>query len=178
MKKLLSIFISLTFSGLIALPMHQASASSCKPVEPVGKSIGRIKAGDVSLPIIYFTYPAGGAMKIQGSTKMVGLSNRHMPLSSQVGTSVLLWHINYNHCWNDLNILTNKDAGYQFTIIDEKGKSQKYELTKRYIVNKGKYRTEWFDVVGPRKLLLVSCTGSFKDGHYTQNVVMIANPVN
>ena len=147
-----SLFITSTFT---------ARAADCNPVKPTGKTVGQIQVDSVNMPIKGFNYPVGGVMEPQRSTQMAALSLRHMPLSSTMGTSVILWHVNYSGCWNALNVLTSKSVGATFKVTDEKGKTRTYVISKRYVVKKGNYQTSWFDLIGPRKLLLATCTGDF-----------------
>lgn len=176
-KKLIS-FTGITslVSALLLAPNFSASAGPCNPVKPTGKTVGQIAAGSVSMPIKSFNYPAGGVMEPQKTTLSAALSQRHMPLSSTTGTSVLVWHINYAGCNNALNVLTAQTAGYKFKVTDEKGKTSTFKISKRYKVTKGDYQESWFDLIGPRKLLLATCAGVFKNGHYEDNVVIIATP--
>jgi hypothetical protein len=153
-----------------------ASAAACKPVKPTGKTVGTIKAGSLEMPIKQFMYPAGGVMEPQKSTLMAAVSQRHMPLSSTLGTSVIVWHVNYAGCVNELNTVTYKAIGSTFSIVDEKGKTTKYKISKKYEVAKGKYKKEWFTLIGPRQLLLATCTGAFANGHYKENSIIIAVP--
>jgi hypothetical protein len=176
-KKFISLIGSATLMAtLLISPNVTASAAKCLPVKPKGKTIGSIKSGAIDMPIKSFNYPAGGVMEPQKSTLMAALSSRHMPLSSITGTSVLVWHVNYNGCQNALNAISWRGVGSTFKIIDEKGKNKSYVVTERYVVKKGDYQEEWFDLIGPRKLLLVTCTGAFKGGHFEDNVVLIAVP--
>lgn len=176
-KKLISSLgaIAIAASALI-LPNFSATAAQCNPIKPTGKTVGQIVAGSVSMPIKAFNYPAGGIMEPQKTTLAAALSQRHMPLSSTSGTSVVVWHINYAGCNNALNVLSAQTAGYKFKVTDEKGKTTTYSISKRYKVTKGNYQESWFDLIGPRKLLLATCAGAFKNGHYEDNVVIIATP--
>ena len=161
---------------LFVAPSINANAAACKPVNPTGKTVGQIQAGSVKMPIKAFNYPAGGVMEPQKSTLMAALSQRHMPLSSTMGTSVIVWHVNYAGCNNALNVVTSQDLGSTFKVTDEKGKTTTYVISKRYKVTKGNYKSSWFDLIGPRKLLLATCAGAFKNGHYEDNVVIVATP--
>lgn len=162
---------------LLVAPSVTANAAPCNPAKPTGKTVGQIQAGNVSLPIKSFIYPAGGVMEPQKSTLMAAVSLRHMPLSATQGTSVIVWHVDYAGCNNELNMLTKQSAGFKFKITDEKGKTTAYKISKKTIVKKGNYQASWFNLIGPRQLLLVTCTGPFKNGHYTENSVIIATPV-
>lgn len=163
-------------TALLVAPSVSANAA-CKPVKPTGKTVGQIKASNVSMPIKSFNYPAGGVMEPQKSTLMAAMSVRHMPLSATQGTSVIVWHVDYAGCNNQLNLLTKQSVGYKFKITDENGEVVTYKISKRTEVKKGRYQASWFNLIGPRQLLLVTCTGPFKNGHYTENSVIIATPV-
>ena len=152
--------------------------SRCKPVKPKGTTVGTISVGNVKMPIKAFTYPAGGVMEPQKTTLAAGVSQRHMPLSAEIGTSVITWHVNYSGCWNALNVLTMKKVGTIFKVTDENGKTVKYRIDKKVVVKKGNYKKSWFTLVGPRQLALFTCTGGFVNGHYKDNWVLIATPVN
>ena len=168
-------FVALV-GALFVAPSISANAATCKPVNPTGKTVGQIQVGPVKMPIKAFNYPAGGVMEPQKSTLMAALSQRHMPLSSTMGTSVIVWHVNYAGCNNALNVITSQAVGSTFKVSDEKGKTTTYVISKRYKVTKGDYKESWFDLIGPRKLLLATCSGAFKNGHYEDNVVIIATP--
>mgnify|MGYP006272926625 CR=1 FL=1 len=163
--------------GLILFPISHSSAAPCKPTKATGKTIGKIKAGAVDMPIKSFSYPAGGIMEPQPTTLAAGLSNRHMPLNSKLGTSVITWHVNYNGCWNKLNIFMTQKVGFKFKVTDENGVTRTYRVDKKLKVKKGQYKESWFTLVSPRQLTLVTCTGSFKNGHYTHNMIFIATPI-
>jgi hypothetical protein len=150
----------------------------CKNVKPTGTTVGRITVGAVSLPIKAFNYPAGGIMEPQKTVLSAGVSQRHMPLSSNIGTSVITWHKNYNGCWNFLNVLVAQKVGSTFDVTDENGDTKKYRIDKKLVVKNGDYKDSWFTLVGPRQLALFTCTGRFEKGHYSQNWVLIATPVN
>jgi hypothetical protein len=94
-----------------------------------------------------------------------------------MGTSVIVWHVDYAGCVNELNVLTKQVVGYKFKIKDENGDTKSYRISKKLTVKKGNYQQSWFNLIGPRQLLLVTCTGTFKNGHYQDNTVLIAVPV-
>jgi hypothetical protein len=164
-------------AGLIVIPNIAASAAACKPVKPVGKNVGQIQVDAVKMPILEFMYPAGGVMEPQKSTLMAGLSRRHMPLSSTVGTSVVVWHRDYSKCVSALNILFKKSKGDRITLTDENGKVRIYQIQLKEVITKGDYKDSWFTLIGPRQIALFTCTGKFKNGHYENNLVLIAKPI-
>lgn len=169
--------LALLASLLMGIPVASASAAACPDPKKDGKTIGNVVFGSTVSDIKSVNYPAGGQLDPPKSPDNVGLSARHMPLSSPVGTSVLVWHVNYNGCQGRLNSLAKRGVGAKFTVIDEKGFEQRYVITKSLRVAKGKYKAEWFRMEGARQLSLFTCTGTVIDGHYTQNQVLIAVPV-
>jgi hypothetical protein len=176
-KKFLALVSSATLIGsLLIVSNNSAVAAGCNPVTPTGKTVGQIQAAGVSMPIKTFSYPAGGIMEPQKSTLMAALSNRHQPLSATMGTSVIAWHVNYAGCTNALNVITTKSTGFTFKVTDEKGKTTTYKIDKKIQVKKGNYQQSWFDLIGPRKLLLATCTGAFSNGHYESNWIILASP--
>ncbi len=175
-------FLSMLFASvLVAASLFAvnttANAAKCAPVKPTGKTVGEIKVGSLEMPIKSFNYPAGGIMEPQKSTLMAAVSQRHMPLSSTLGTSVVVWHVNYSGCINALNIITSKSIGYRFSVTDEKGDITQYKISQKFEVVKGRYKKDWFNLIGPRQLLLATCTGAFANGHYKENSILIAVPV-
>jgi hypothetical protein len=174
------LFSRSVLASLIAItlvtPNSAAATAQCNPIKAKGKTVGQIAAGSVSMPIKSFNYPEGGVMEPQKTTLAAAVSLRHQPLKSPLGTSVIVWHVNYGGCNNPLNILTAQSAGYEFKVMDENGNTKKYVISKRSKVKKGDYKESWFDLIGPRKLLLVTCGGAFKNGQYEDNVVIIATP--
>lgn len=171
------ITVLILVAGSLLSQSSIASAAKCTPTKPTGKTVGTISVGSLEMPIKSFIYPAGGVMEPQKSTLMAAVSQRHMPLSSTLGTSVIVWHVNYAGCVNALNVLTTKSVGSTFSIVDENGETTKYKISQKYQVTKGKYKKEWFTLIGPRQLLLATCTGTFANGHYKDNSILIAVPV-
>lgn len=178
-KKKIAVLIASALSAIyLVFPFSSpVNAAPCVQVKPTGKTVGQIQVGSINMPIKSFNYPAGGIMEPQKSVQMAALSQRHMPLNSTMGTSVLVWHVDYAGCSNPLNVLTKMTKGYVFKIKDESGRVISYRITTKVQVKKGDYKESWFNLIGPRQLLLATCGGSFKNGHYQDNVVLIAKPV-
>lgn len=167
---------------LLSLPIavvqsNSADAANCKPVKASGKTVGEVSIGSIKMPIKSFNYPAGGVMEPAKNTTAAGLSARHMPLSSKVGASVVVWHRDYDGCTHSLNAFMEKKAGSTFSITDENGEKIKYRLALVKVIKKGDYQDTWFNLIGPRQLVMVTCTGAFKSGHYEKNMVFIAKPI-
>lgn len=175
----LKIIGTLLCSALISLGVSPAQtlAATCPPSKSDGPTIGKVQVGDLAVNIKESTYPKGGVLNPPRSPLNAGLSARHMPLSAKLGTSVITWHVNFNGCVGKLNVLSKKEIGYEFSVIDENGESVTYSITEKKTVKKGNYKEEWFDLSGPRQLLLVTCTGKVVNGAYQKNLVLIAEPI-
>lgn len=173
--KLTSILSGAVVALSLLLPIHSAQAA-CVQAKATGKTVGEISVGSLTMPIKPFTYPAGGIMEPQKSVQMAAISLRHQPLSATMGTSVVVWHVNYAGCVNPLNTLTTKNVGYKFDVKGDDGRVISYKIANIYKVKKGNYKQSWFNVIGPRQLLLATCGGNFANGHYQENVVIIAKP--
>lgn len=178
-EKLIRLLLGLALAiGLSLSPSALTlSSAACAPEKPTGKTIGTISVGNLDMPIKAFNYPAGGIMEPQGTTLAAGLSLRHMPLDSKLGTTVITWHVNYKGCWSPLNVLMGKEEGFIFTLEDEDGVRTKYKIEKKLVVKKGDYKKSWFTLIGPRQIALFTCTGTFIKGHYDKNMVFIATPL-
>ncbi len=166
---------SVALIAAIIFPVNSAQAA-CVQTKATGKTIGEIRVGSLKMPIKPFNYPAGGIMEPQKSVQMAALSQRHMPLNSTMGTSVLLWHVDYAGCVNPLNTLTTKKVGFKFQVRGDDSGVISYQITNIYRVKKGNYKASWFNLIGPRQLLLATCGGAFSNGHYQENVIIIAKP--
>lgn len=175
LRSIATLFIA---SGLTLSPIALSPTSAaCNPVTPKGQRVGSINVGPSRVPIIPFTYPAGGVMEPQKTTEALFMSLRHMPLSSSIGTTVLAWHVNFNECQSDLNtMIGDEKVGFRFKITDETGVTKTYRISEITVVKKGRYKKSWFSLVGPRQLALFTCTGAFRNGHYLDNKVFIAVP--
>jgi len=173
--KLGSLISAAALISAVIFPINAAQAA-CVQTKATGKTIGEIRVGSLKMPIKPFNYPAGGVMEPQKSVQMAALSQRHMPLDSTMGTSVLLWHVDYAGCVNPLNTLTTKKVGFKFQVKGDTGGVISYQITNIYKVKKGNYKDSWFNLIGPRQLLLATCGGAFANGHYKENVIIIAKP--
>ena len=157
--------------------VESASAANCVPVKSKGASAGKISLGSISIPIKAFNYPAGGVMEPEKNTTSAGLSQRHMPLSSKVGSSVIVWHRDYKGCIHPLNAFMAKKPGTIFSVTDENGDKQRYRINLIKTIAKGDYKESWFNLIGSRQIVMFTCTGVFKSGHYEKNMVFIATPI-
>lgn len=153
------------------------TSRSCPGTSLGGRSIGRVLAAGVNVPVKRTWYPRRGVFTPAHSAKIAGVSTRHQPLSATEGTTVIGWHVRWNRgCPGALNGLMSKSVGYQFTTRDANGDSTTWQIDERHLVAKGDYTRDWFTLNGPRQLVLVTCAG-FSKGQYRKNYVIVAHPV-
>lgn len=164
-------------ANLIFVAAPAAHAVKCPDPNKDGKTIGKVVVGKIVSNVKYIDYQAGGVVDPPDSPLNVGLSIRHMPLSSPIGSSLLVWHVNYKGCVGKLDVLIDKKPGFKFSIVDEKGYKQEFKIAEKVQVRKGKYKAEWFQLNGPRQLTMVTCIGKVVNRHYQDNLVILAVPV-
>ena len=70
-----------------------------------------------------------------------------------------------------------KKPGTIFSVTDENGDKQRYRINLIKTIAKGDYKESWFNLIGARQIVMFTCTGVFKSGHYEKNMVFIATPV-
>lgn len=180
MRKVVAVLTSVVVgvATLVAISASSAvAAPRCPDPKKDGVTVGKIIVGKTSVDVKQVTYPAGGEIDPPASPLNAGVSLRHMPLSSPIGSSIIVWHINYAGCIGKLNVVTKQKLGSTFSIVDEKGFKHVFKITQRVTVPKGKYKQSWFTLTGPRQLVMVTCTGRVRNGHYDKNLVVIATPV-
>ena len=169
--------ISMVLLASLLTGTSSSTAAICPPPAADGKTIGKVIVGKTTVDVKNVDYPAGQDLNPPKSPLNVGLSIRHKQLSATEGSSILVWHINYNGCKGKLDVINKEKVGFKFSVVDESGKKTQYAITSRLIVPKGQYQSEWFLLSGPRKLVLITCTGKVVNRHYLDNLVIIASPV-
>jgi hypothetical protein len=164
------------FLGSFAALAPTASAAKCPASNLDGKTIGTIKIGSVSVPIKSVTYPLSGELDPPKSPLFAGVSARHNPLKATVGSSIIVWHIEYDGCKGKLNPIIKAKVGSKISVTDEEGKKTSYKISDSISVPLGEYKAKWFRIDGPRQLVFVTCGGKVVKGHYTRNQIVIAVP--
>lgn len=174
-SKIFLIVGSLISLLLIATPTS-STAAGCSDPNKDGRTVGKIIVGGTTVDVKNVNYPAGGQLNPPRSPLNAGVSVRHAPLKADVGSSIIVWHINYSGCNGKLNVINSKKRGFTFSVVDETGETRTYAIAEVLRIPKGRYRPEWFRLDGPRQLVLVTCVGVVVNGHYKDNLVIIARP--
>jgi len=154
-----------------------AEAAKCPPASVGGKTIGWVEFDDVRVPIKKTDYPAGGELDPPASNKVAGMSTRHQDLLSEVGSTVIAWHVRYGKgCKGTLNPILKKSAGDTFDIVTRSGERRTYELVDRANVKRGNYQQEWFRLNGDPQVTLFTCS-DLREGTYQRTRVLVGTPV-
>lgn len=164
------------FLGSFAALAPTASAAKCPANNLDGKTIGAIKIGTTSVPVKSVTYPLSGELDPPKSPLFAGLSARHNPLKASTGSSIIVWHIEYEGCKGKLNPIIKAKVGTKFSVTDEEGNKTSYKITDSLSVPKGEYKAKWFRIDGSRQLIFVTCGGKIVNSHFTRNEIVIAVP--
>ena len=171
----IGIVFALVFSG-VSVTSTSASVY-CRPPEAGLKTVGKIKVDNVSVDVKNVDYPKGKILTPPRSPLVAGISIRHKPLSSPTGSSLVVWHVTFNGCPGKLNPLISKKKGYIFEVVDERGRTTKYVISRKKTVKRGAYDPKWFLLSGPRQLVLVTCTGKPVKRVFPNNLFIFASPV-
>ena len=162
--------------GSFAALAPVASAANCPATNLDGKTIGQIVFGASVVQVKSVTYPVSGSLNPPRSPLYAGLSARHNPLNATEGSSLIVWHINYEGCIGTLNPIISAKIGTNFAVVDENGKKKSYKISKSFSVPVGNYQSDWFRLDGSRQLIFVTCGGKVVNGHYTRNEIVISIP--
>jgi hypothetical protein len=178
MRRLASVGLGVTALLLGSLGLGPAAqAAECPPASVGGKTIGWVEFDDVRVPIKKTDYPAGGELDPPASNQVAGMSTRHQGLLSDVGSTVIAWHVRYGKgCNGTLNPILKKNEGDTFDIVTTSGDRRTYELVDRANVKRGKYEPEWFRLHGTPQVTLFTCS-DLRNGKYERTRVLVGVPV-
>lgn len=168
--------LALALLPIVAVPSADA-ASNCTPPDLGKKAIGSVQVGNMVVDLTRVSYPAGGDVFPPDDARVGGVSTRHQPLTSLMGSSLIVWHDYWKGCAGSLNVLVNKKPGFKFVVTDGKGKKKVYQIAEVSTIKMGNYPKTWFSLNGPRQLIMVTCTGKLVGGHKVLNAVVRAVPV-
>lgn len=152
-------------------------AAACPPASVGGPTIGTIAVAGSRVPLKYVSYVPGGVLHPPATNQAAGVSSLNAPLDAHEGTTVIAWHVRYGKgCPGSLNALLDLPVGGTFTISDQAAFATEYRVTRRFEVDKGKYRKEWFSSIGPRRIALFTC-GDLRYERFHSTIAIFAEPV-
>lgn len=92
------------------------------------------------------------------------------------GTTLLAGHIAYNGVNGSFRWLANAKPGNLVYTKNANGATQKWVVDKVFYRKQTDFPQSYWSAEGPRQLIMVTCGGSFSNGHYNYNVFVSAVP--
>lgn len=93
------------------------------------------------------------------------------------GTTVLAGHVAYRGQWGAFHHLASLVPGNTVWTKDDHGAYQRWQVTSVTHPRQTDFPQDYWNTSGPRQLVLVTCGGPFANGHYRDNVIVVATPV-
>ena len=109
----------------------------------------------------YGVWYAGGAPLVGGS----------------VGTTLVASHVSQASGWGALRYLYTLRGGEMIYTKDAGGKTAQWQLTQMRVSEHTDFPQEYWSKDGVRQLVVVTCGGVVRGGHYDKNVFAIATPI-
>ena len=148
---------------------------------PVPVSPTRITFTDTSVTadVVPVATLASGALQLPDDPAKVGWWVGGAAPGQSEGTIVLAGHIAGSGRTGAMSVLLDVEAGRTVAIEDRRGGVHQYRIVSRSTAPKQNLDPALFATDGPPRLVLITCGGTFDEetGHYTDNVVVIAEPV-
>ena len=153
----------------------QASRSAVPPVRV------SVDAAGIDMEVVPVGIEAGGFMELPVDPAIVGWYRFGPDPWSPDGNTVLSAHIDApDYPIGPFAALRDLGSGTQVTVSSADGSSARYAIESVTYYPKAELPTgELFGRTGTRNLVLITCGGEFdsETGHYDDNVVAIATPV-
>jgi hypothetical protein len=152
-------------------PRPAPSASGTHPEPPTGLEL---PVDPRPVPVVPVAVTPGGGLTVPDSPGAVGWwAGGAMP-GGTGGTVILASHTDTTGPAAPFQV-SALDPG-ALVYLDAPTSRFRYRVTARRSYPDGKLPTEVFDQSVAARLVLITCTGRFHDGHYDGNVVVYARP--
>lgn len=135
---------------------------------------------DLRAPVVAVTTGPEGALVLPEPPSTVGWWSPSALAGGAGGTTVLAGHVDsLAGGLGALAVLRHVAEGEEIVLLGADGRSVGYRVTARRQYAKAELPPEVFAVGGPPRLVLITCGGAFdrRTRHYSDNVVVFANPV-
>lgn len=93
------------------------------------------------------------------------------------GTTMIAAHVSMKTGWGALRYLYSLTGGEMIYTKDETGELQTWQLTKMQVENHTDFPQEFWSAEGERQLVVTTCGGTLRNGHYDKNIFAIAVPI-
>ena len=122
---------------------------------------------------------ASGALQLPDDPAQVGWWVGGAAPGEPDGTMVLAGHVAGSGRSGAMSVLLDAEPGQPVTVEDRGGSAYQYRIVSRSTSPKASLDPALFASDGAPRLVLITCGGTFDaaSGHYTDNVVVIAEPI-
>jgi hypothetical protein len=94
------------------------------------------------------------------------------------GTTLVASHVSQASGWGALRYLYTMRGGEMIYTKDASGRTQQWQLTQMRVLEHTDFPQEYWSKTGTRQLVVVTCGGTIRAGHYDKNIFAIATPIN
>ncbi|MFC4430987.1 class F sortase [Citricoccus alkalitolerans] len=120
-----------------------------------------------------------GALQIPEDPARIGWWAAGALPGQSEGTMVLAGHMDGLHQNSAMSVLLEVEAGDTVVIEDHRGGFHQYRVSSRSTAPRDSLDPALFATDGPHRLVLLTCGGTYDEqtGQYTDNIVVVAEPV-
>lgn len=157
-------------------PGTPAPAVPATPVAaPTRLSLPDLGLGADVLPV---GIDGGGALEVPADPRVAGWWSSGAVPGSPLGSTVVAAHVDAQGVGpGPLAAVLRAPVGTRVEVTTADGTTVRYAIAEiRSYPKSGGLPAELFAVDGPPRLVLITCSGAFRDGHYADNAVVIAAP--
>ncbi|MBX9246970.1 class F sortase, partial [Actinotalea ferrariae] len=142
----------------------------------------RVRLADVGVDaaVVPVGVGRGGALELPADAAVVGWWMAGALPGAADGSLVLAGHVDAATGPGAMSAALRAPLGSLVDVGDGAGGTVTYRLTDRVVVDKDDgLPPELFAAAGPHRLVLITCGGTFdrRTGHYSDNVVLLGDPV-
>lgn len=173
--------------GVLTKEKESRSLTGDAITEPLKQACPNMVNGSICLPRFkkVVTYQAVGNFEYQGKTFMAvpstmsaGWHKDTARLDASKGTSLLAAHIVFKGgIPGPFYNVPNMRSGDTVIVRTMGGKNYTYVVYRQDVVDKTKIPSEVWNTSGRRQIALLTCTGTYVDGHFQQRSIVYAVPV-
>jgi sorbitol-specific phosphotransferase system component IIBC len=87
-------------------------------------------------------------------------------------------HVSQASGWGALRYLYTLRGGEIIYTKDASGHTQQWQLTQMRVLEHTDFPQDYWSKTGSRQLVVTTCGGTIRGGHYDKNIFAIATPVN
>ncbi len=132
----------------------------------------------IAVDVVPVGVDGDGALEVPPDPRVAGWWSSGAVPDSPQGSTVIAAHVDAAGVGpGPLAAVLRAPVGTAVEVATEGGATARYTVAEiRSYPKAGGLPEELFAVGGPARLVLITCSGTFRDGHYSDNAVIIAAP--